>query len=307
MSQAILKSLLRLTLRVFFKSFQRVAPLRLQRIWTNLLGAAAGIPPKQISGGQISAGGVRVEVMGSDPTRTEAVDRPAILYAHGGGFVLGGSRSHRNICAHLAAASGADVHLVEYRLAPEHPFPGPVDDVFAAYRAMLERGHNPNRLAIAGDSAGGALAVSAALAIKEMGLPTPAALVLISPFVDLGLSGGSITANVSRDPMLTAEWLKTGAVAYAGSRNRTDPLISPLYANLKGLPPTLIQVGEDEILLDDAVRFADRAWAAGVDVQLERFPGLWHVFQVHAGLLDESDGAIGDIAGFLKRRWASGS
>lgn len=304
MSQAILKALLRLTLRVFFKAFAARAPVGLQRRWINLLGAAGGVPPPGTSVGQIRAGGVPVSVIHRDTSAAASSDRPAILYAHGGGFVLGGPRTHTNLCKHLAASSGADVHLVDYRLAPEHPHPAAVDDLFAAYKAMLERGHDPAQIAFGGDSAGAALAISTVLAIREMDLPVPAALLLISPFVDLGLSGASVIANASRDPVLTDKWLAQGARAYAGGRRLTDPLISPLYAHLHGLPPTLIQVGEDEILLDDSVRLADRAWSAGVDVQLQRYPGLWHDFQAHAGLLDEADGAIGDIAGFLRRCWA---
>jgi monoterpene epsilon-lactone hydrolase len=217
--------------------------------------------------------------------------------------VIGSPRSHRGLAGHLARAADADVYLPEYRLAPEHPHPAATDDLFSAYRAVLERGHDPARVAIGGDSAGGALTILTALAIREMDLPSPAAMVLIAPVTDLAASGASMESKASAEPLLRRSALEGGYRDYAGPLALTDPRISPLYADLHGLPPTLIQVGEDEILLDDSLRFADRAWGAGVEVELQRFPGLWHDFQVEAALLRDAADAVGDIGAFLRRRW----
>ena len=305
MGQTVLRWIVRLSMRAFARPILSAGtPLGFGRRALELLALGAGIPPKGTTVGQLSAGGVPVSLVRVEPSTPQAPnERHAILYCHGGGFILGSPRTFQNIAAHLAARAGADVHLVDYRLAPEHPYPAPVDDVFAAYKTMIERGHDPRRIAIAGDSAGGALAVSATLVIAEMDLPKPAALVLISPFLDLGLSGASHAGKARTDPVLKRDFLLRGARDHAGGLSLTDPRVSPIYAALAGLPPTLIQVGEDEILLDDAVRFADRAWAAGVEVELQRFPRLWHEFQVHAGILEESTNAIGDIAAFLARNW----
>ncbi len=193
--------------------------------------------------------------------------------------------------------------MPDYRLAPEHPWPAATDDVFSAYRAILARGHDPARVAIGGDSAGGAIAILAALQLTEMDVPAPAAMVLLSPVTDLSLSGASVVSRRRADPLLRREWLADSYRKWAGPLALTDGRVSPLFADLERLPPTLIQVGEDEILLDDSVRFADRAWAKGVEVELQRFPHLWHDFQLQAGLIADSRAAVGDIGAFLRRRW----
>lgn len=233
---------------------------------------------------------------------TDAADRDAVLYVHGGAFVAGGAGAYAGFASRIAAATGADVHLPDYRLAPEHSHPAPGDDLFAAYSALLELGYPARRIAIVGDSAGGALAAGLALTIPEMDVPSPAAMVLISPWLDLTLSGASIAANAKADPMLRRALLEEGGRAHAAGLRRSDPRVSPLFADLRGLPPTLVQVGSDEILLDDSTRFADRAWAAGVEVELQRFEGLWHDFQLMAGTLEVAAGAVEDIAAFISRR-----
>lgn len=305
MLQSLLKALTRLTLRVLLKPvLGSRLPIGMRRRWLSAMSRAAGRP-----------GGVERQELwvGEVPmlrlrARSEAVgpvsptERDAILYVHGGGFTLGGGATYAGFAAWVAEVSGADVYMPDYRLAPEHPHPAPADDLFAAYRSVLELGHPPQRTAIAGDSAGGALAVGLALVLPEMDVSSPAALVLISPWLDLSLSGASVGERAGRDPVLARGFLESSGRAHAGELRRSDPRVSPLFADLANLPPTLIQVGSEEILLDDATRFADRAWAAGVEVELQRFDGLWHDFQTTAATLHEARGALDDIAGFLRRR-----
>jgi acetyl esterase/lipase len=303
--QALLTALTRLGLRLFMKPFLGPPlPLAFRRRWLALTIRTAG-RPRGVEESELWAGAVRITRLrppgaGVGPVAPE--ERDAILFAHGGAFVLGGGATYTGFAAWLAQATGADVYLPDYRLAPEHPYPAPLDDVFAAYSAVIGLGHLPERTAIVGDSAGGALAVGTALAIPEMDVPSPAALVLICPWLDLTLSGASIEDNARRDPMLRRSWLEEGGRAHAGGLRRSDPRVSPLFADLGSLPPTLIQVGSEEILLDDSIRFSDRAWAAGVDVELQRFDGMWHDFQALAGRLRVSREALADIAAFLRRR-----
>lgn len=306
MLERVVRRLLRVVLRLAYKPLIGPPfPLSFQRRWIELVTKTAPGPraaERELLDPDAEPPLHRVRVAAGDPA-----ELPALLWAHGGGFVIGSPRSHAGLAGHLALAAGADVYLPDYRLAPEDSHPAATDDLFSAYRAVLERGHDPARVAIGGDSAGGALAILTTLAIREMDLPTPAAMVLISPVTDLAATGASLETRASSEPLLRRDWLEAGYRAYAGPLALTDPRISPLYAELTGLPPTLIQVGEDEILLDDSIRFADRAWGAGVEVELERFPGLWHDFQVEAALLREAADAVGDIGAFLRRRWYPGA
>lgn len=284
-------------------AFNPSLPVGLQRRWANLVSKAIPPPPEPRiePAGLLGAGPIESFRIGIGPE--DPGSRRALLWAHGGGFVLGGRKTHGALAGHLAAATGADVYLPEYRLAPEHPVPAAVDDLYAAWQDLIARGYDPARMALGGDSAGGGLAVLTALTLREMGVPGPRALVLISPVTDLALGGHSIQRNRRSDAMLTPEWLATGCAGFAGKLRRTDPKVSPAYAELSGLPPTLIQVTEGELLLDDSLRFADRAWGAGVEVELQRFGGLWHDFQMHVRLLDAAADAVDDIGGFLNRRW----
>jgi acetyl esterase/lipase len=302
--QALLKALTRLILRAFFKPFIGPPfPVGFQRRWLTILTAGAA-PPKGIESSDVWAGDIRIvrHREGLGPGPTEAAGRDAILYVHGGGFVAGSAAGYAGIAGWLAQLTGADVFVPEYRLAPEHAYPAATDDVFTAYRAVLELGYSPRRTAIVADSAGGTLAVSTARVLPEMNVPSPAAVVLISPWLDLTLTSSSVAANARRDPMLRRSWLEQAALSYAGELRRSDPRVSPLFADLSNLPPTLIQVGSDEILLDDSIRFADRAWAAGAEVELQRFDGWWHDFQTSAAMLRPARDALVDVAGFLKRR-----
>jgi acetyl esterase/lipase len=304
--QPLIQRLLRLAMRLLFRPATGAwVPLPVQRRMLAAIGSMVRVP----EGGtveEISAGAVTMLRIRHGHPPLGARERPALLLAHGGGFVIGLRRQHIALATALSRALGADVYLPDYRLAPEHPHPAPGDDLFAAYRAMLAQGHDPARVAVGGDSAGGALAVSLALAARDMEVPRPAALVLLSPLVDLGTGGESYETRRRADPVLTPDRVRRAARAHAGTLALTDPRISPLYAELHGLPQTLIQVGEDEILLADSIRLADRIWAAGTPVELQRFPGLWHCFQFHAGLLRASDDAIADVAAFLRRRWGAG-
>ena len=301
--QKLSKAIARLFLRAFFKPFHGPPfPLGFQRRWSALI-AKTGAGPSDVHEEELWSGELRILRFRATADPAPADDRDAILFAHGGGFVVSSAASYANFAGWIATTTGADVYVPDYRLAPEHPSPAPTDDLFAAYRTVLGRGHVPERTAILGDSAGGALAVSTALALREMDVPAPAALVLLSPWLDLTLSAPSITANARRDPMLRRSWLEQSGRAHAGTLRRADPRVSPLFAELRSLPPTLIQVGSDEILLDDSVRFADRAWGAGVEVEIQRFEGWWHDFQSAAATLRGAREALDDVAAFLARRF----
>jgi acetyl esterase/lipase len=252
------------------------------------------------------ASGTRAEAMELAGVPTLRIDtvgaqrQRSIVFLHGGGYVMGGAGSHRKLAAHIGKAARARVWLPEYRLAPEHSQPAALKDALAVYAALLEEGQDPAQLALVGDSAGGGLALATALAARDAGLPLPGALVLLSPWVDLGLGGPSIATHSRRDPMVKASWLQACAKAYRGVASDRDAACSPLFANLHGLPPMLIQVGTEEILLSDAERLAEKARAAGVRAELQRHDGLWHVFQLHAGMLREADAAVAAIGAFVE-------
>ncbi|NUR63514.1 MAG: alpha/beta hydrolase [Catenulispora sp.] len=228
-----------------------------------------------------------------------AAERGRLLYLHGGGYVIGSPDTHAGLVGELARRAGLRATSVDYRLAPEHPFPAAVDDGLAAYRELLETGTDARDIVIAGDSAGGGLTIATLLAAREAGLPQPAAVVVFSPWVDLTVSGASIRTKADADPIFTEADIHAYADLYLGSGDRSQPLASPLFADLSGLPPLLIQVGANELLLDDAVRLAGRAGTDDVDVTLEIGASLPHVFQHHYGRLDEADVALDRAARFL--------
>lgn len=240
-------------------------------------------------------------------TPETAGDERHVLYLHGGAYVEGSPKSHTALAGQVAHAAGATTWLIDYRLAPEHPHPAAVEDALAAYRALLDAGIAANRMAIAGDSAGGGLTLAVTLAIRAAKLPLPAALALLSPWTDLTLSGASMLDNIEREPMLNVTWLDWAAGLYCGSAGagpstlRTDPGVSPLFADFSGFPPMIVHVGSDEVLLDDATFLGRRAAQAGVEVTLKVYDGLWHVFQAQAGLIAEADASLREIGGFLRR------
>jgi monoterpene epsilon-lactone hydrolase len=245
---------------------------------------------------RVSAGGVDGEWI----FPANAPNDKAVLYFHGGGFRIGSVTSHRDLIAQIALVSGCRMLAINYRLAPEHRFPAALDDALAAYGWMLDRGMKPGNIAFAGDSAGGNLALAAMLALRERGLPLPVSAVLMSPWTDLAATGASYVSRAEADPIHQRPMILVLAKNYLGGQgDPCDPLVSPLYADLTGLPPLLIQVGDSETVLDDSVMFADKARAAGIDVSLEVWDGMIHVFQMFE--LPEARRAIASIAGFLNR------
>ena len=248
----------------------------------------------------VEAGGVSAEWHVAEGAAQDKV----ILYVHGGGYVMGSAGSHRDMTSRLSKAAGARVLSLNYRLAPEHPFPAPVDDAVAAYKWLLDQGISPSNIAVAGDSAGGGLALATLLAIRDRGLPSPAAGVGISPWVDMEGLGESMTTRAKVDPVVQKEGLLGMAKLYLGNADPKNPLAAPLHANLAGLPPLLIQVGDHETLLDDSNRIAERARKAGVDVTLKVWGEMPHVWHLFAPILPEGQQAIEEIGTFFKARTA---
>jgi len=231
-------------------------------------------------------------------------DLGVILYLHGGAYTVGSINTHREFVARLARATQMRGLAINYRLAPEHPFPAALQDATAAYLWLLTQGFDPARIIIAGDSAGGGLTLATLVALRDAVEPLPAGAVCISPWTDLAITGASIQNKAKLDPILAPDILERCAKYYAGEHELTSPLISPLYADLKSLPPLLIQVGTDEILLDDAVRCAENARKAGVDVTLEVWDEMFHVFQM-VSFLPETKKAVRHIAGFVSKNLKS--
>ena len=234
----------------------------------------------------------------------EADAERVILYLHGGAYVVGSVNTHRDLAGRLSRASGARVLNVDYRLAPEHPHPAAVDDATAAYRWLLDVGHEPAELAVAGDSAGGGLTIATLVALRDAKEPMPAAGVCLSPWVDLEGTGESMETRAHLDPMVQREHLMRMAKLYLADHHVRTPLAAPLYADLSGLPPLYIQVGTAETLLDDSNRLAERAREAGVDVTLEHWDDMIHVFQAFAPMLPEGQQAVDKIGEYLRARWA---
>jgi epsilon-lactone hydrolase len=233
----------------------------------------------------------------------EAPARPAVLYLHGGAYQIGSIASHGRLAAGLAIAAGARVLLPEYRLAPEHPHPAAVEDAVAAWRWLLDQGGDPGRLAIAGDSAGGGLAIATMVAARDEGLPLPAVAAVLSPWVDLEGRGESLQTRAELDPVLDASGLAREGAVYLGGLDPQTPLAAPIYADLHGLPPLLIHAGDHEILRDDAIRLAERARADGVEITLEVWPEMIHVWHYFAGLVPESTRALDEVGRFLAERF----
>lgn len=247
----------------------------------------------------VSANGVKSEWI----TANNAAPDRVIMYLHGGGYVMGSIETHRELVARLSKAAQARGLVLDYRLAPENPFPAAVDDSITAYRWLLAQGYKPERIVIAGDSAGGGLTVSTLVALRDLGAPLPAAGVCISPWVDLEAKGQSMTSRAAQDPMVSRETLLNQARMYMGEKGSLrEPLAAPLNADLNDLPPLFIQVGNSETLLDDSTRLADKAKQAGVDVTLQIWDEMPHVWHLAAPMLPEGQEAIDKIGEFVRQR-----
>ncbi len=229
-----------------------------------------------------------------------AQDR-VLLCSHGGGYVVGSMYTHRRMYGHVAKAVGCRALVVHYGRAPENAHPGPVDDMVKSYKWLLDQGIQPRHIALIGDSAGGALAVTTLLRAREKGLPMPAATMPLSPWCDMEAKGETFTTNKEKDMLVSPEIIQGMAAAFLGEHgNRQDPLANPLNADLKGLPPMYIQVGSDEALLGDSRTLAERARKVGAEVKLEEVPEMQHVFQILAGVAPEADTAIRRLADWVR-------
>lgn len=300
--EKLLSAALRLSLRLTFKVFVAPPwPLAMQRSVTHMLSilmpgtGGVKITKTQIDG---PVGALPVERI----TPRNVKPKHAILFMHGGAFCVGSPRTHRAMTTRLAALTQAEVLVPHYRRTPEAPFPAQIDDGVAAYRRLLADGYSPDRIAIAGDSAGGSLTMLVPLALRQQGLPLPAALVFMSPFTDPALNSKSMQDKRRIDPMLNHRWVDKAVEWYAAPHDH--PLAAPLAGDLSGMPPSLVQVGTDEVLHDDSLLLADLSSQQGNHVELEIYENRWHVFQIHAGLLEGSQAAMQRQAAFLRRHWA---
>ena len=231
--------------------------------------------------------------------RSESQPGRHVLFLHGGGYITGSAALYRHITWRFAAAAQAELIAIDYRLAPEHPFPAALDDAAAAWHALLAEGADPANCVIMGDSAGGGLALALALKLRDEGSPLPAALVALSPWTDLAMTGESCWQDAA-DPMLKSDCLKPFAAQYLGAADPRHPYASPLYGDLRGLPPTLLQVGSDEILRDDSIRIAERMREAGCNVTLEVWPRMPHVWHAFAPLMPEARRGISRVGEFVQ-------
>ncbi|MER6358837.1 alpha/beta hydrolase [Streptomyces sp. NPDC001634] len=271
-------------------------PLKMRPVYRAMLTAAP--VPADVQTEPTALGGVpalRVRIEGTVPAAT-------IVHFHGGCYAVGSPETSLNLVANLARRTAAEVISVDYRLTPEHRYPAAVDDALTAYRALLDAGGEPLRIAVAGESAGAGLAMATLLAARRAGLPQPAAALLLSPWVDLTQSGRSLESKAEVDPSMTATALRVRAADYLGDVDPRGELASPALADLRGLPPMLVQAGSHEVLLDDAVRLAARAADSDVDVILDVVAGAPHVFQAFAAVLDEAAAALDRAAAFLRDR-----
>ncbi|KAF1017103.1 MAG: Monoterpene epsilon-lactone hydrolase [Stenotrophomonas maltophilia] len=249
----------------------------------------------------VDMGGVPGQVVVPDALQSERV----LLYFHGGGYVGGSPTGYRGLAGHFAQQLGAAVYLPDYRLAPEHPFPAAIDDGLASYRWLLAQGHAPEDITFAGDSAGGAMVVSVMVRARNAGLPLPAGGAALSPWANLAHTGASIDTRDGLDPQASRQGLTLLAKAFLNDALPTDPDASPVFADVRGLPPILVQIGENEVMLSDAMRLATHLGENRVRVSLEVWPGMFHVWHLFAAILPEGMQAVRNAALFLEQAMAS--
>jgi monoterpene epsilon-lactone hydrolase len=228
-------------------------------------------------------------------------EAPVLLYLHGGAYVSGSAKTHRSMVSYLVKRAGMRALVPNYRLAPEHPFPAGLEDCVAVYRELVASGVSPADIAIGGDSAGGGMTMAVLLRLRDAGDVLPRAAVLLSPWLDLRGTGESTKTRARQDPMFKVEDMPNAARHYAPPEEQANPLVSPVYADVHGLPPILIQVGDHEILLSDSTRIAEKISAAGGQVTLQVWPHMWHVFQYFIGRMPEAKKSLVDVANYLRR------
>jgi epsilon-lactone hydrolase len=255
-------------------------------------------PPAGTRTEAVDAGGVRADLI----TTPSSNEHRHVLFLHGGGFIIGSPALYRHVTWRIAETTRARVLAVDYRLAPEHPYPAALDDAVAAYHWLLAKSADQRQLAVMGDSAGGGLVFSLLMRLRDQGTPLPAAAVALSPWTDLALTGPSLRLNDTADPMLSAEDPPQFVGEYLAGIDPRTPYASPLYGDPAGLPPTMIQVGSDEVLRDDSVRMAERMRAAGCQVELEIWPRMPHVWHIFVPLIPEARRAIERIGTFVRSR-----
>lgn len=233
-------------------------------------------------------------------TPKDAIDLGLLYFLHGGGYSVGSIQSHRHMVAAMAESAGMQAYMIDYRLAPENPFPAGLNDAVTGYDWLLHLGYDPNEIALCGDSAGGGLTVSTILKLREEKIPLPKCAVLLSPWLDLTSTLPSRESKLDAEPLLSLEGSKKNAEWYAGDEEQNHPMITPLGAELSDFPPTLIQVGTEEILLDDSLQFAELLRESNRDIELDVWEGLFHVWQYYPGWLPEAEEAIDEIAAFIR-------
>ncbi|WP_268798740.1 alpha/beta hydrolase [Pseudomonas huanghezhanensis] len=251
--------------------------------------------PAGITSHDVDMGGVPGKVVVPEALEGNRI----LLFIHGGGYVGGSSTGYLGLAGHFAKLLGAKVYLPDYRLAPEHPFPAPIDDTLASYRWLLDQGHDPKSIVFSGDSAGGAMVVSVMVKARNAGLPLPAGGAALSPWANLEHTGASIDNRNGLDPQASRLGLTLLAKAFLNGTLPTDPDASPVFADVRGLPPILVQIGENEVMLSDAMRLATHLGENRVRVSLEVWPGMFHVWHMFAAVLPEGMQAVKNAALFL--------
>lgn len=268
-----------------------------QRQITEMMASQVQLP-EDISIEPANIPGIKAEWVTAPGAERERV----IYYLHGGGYVLGYTRTYQEFLYRLSKVTGLRVLALDYRLAPEYPFPAGLEDALVGYRWLLANGTKPENLVIAGDSAGGGLTEATLLSLREAGDPLPVCQVLFSPWTDMEGIGETYTSVGDNDPWIGVDIARAQAKRYVGNGDLRHPLVSPIYADLKGLPPMLIYAGKDEILLDDSVRLANKARADGVEVSLNIWDDMWHVFPLFAGQVPEAQQALDEVGAYIRQR-----